>query len=184
MITSRYCTRANFSMRALVRRRMYPEGAIRRTRFASSVQRSLSPSKVSSSRTAPSEAARASTAALSTFSNCAVSALQTTQTTGCTPRTVCPQTRQMYVGISDSRTCSTASSRASFSAFSAVRRGMKMSITCSITEFVTTECPRSSAKRRTAVRAICFTKPGTFSIRCSASGVQVMLASALTSIGG
>ena len=61
---------------------------------------------------------------------------------------------------------------------------MKRSIASSITALVITECPFSSARRRTPVRAMPLTCSGTCFMRASASGVQRMVSSARTSSRG
>ena len=61
---------------------------------------------------------------------------------------------------------------------------MNRSIASSITALVTTECPFSSARRRTPVRAMPLTCSGTRVIRASASGVQRTVSSARTSSRG
>ena len=61
---------------------------------------------------------------------------------------------------------------------------MNRSIASSITALVTTECPFSSARRRTPVRAMPLTCSGTCVIRASASGVHRTVSSARTSSRG
>ena len=79
---------------------------------------------------------------------------------------------------------SSATASASALVASEVHFGMKRSMASSITAFVITEWPFSSARRRMPVRAIPLTSGGTRFIRSSASGVQRMLSSARTSSRG
>ncbi len=95
---------------------------------------------------------------------------------------VMPHERHMDTGPDFARSSATASASA-LVAFDALF-GMKRSIASSMTALVMTECPFSSASRRTPVRAMPLTCSGTCFIRSSASGVQRTVSSARTSSRG
>ena len=79
---------------------------------------------------------------------------------------VTPQARHIDTGPDFARSRATASASALVAAEALF--GMNRSIASSITVLVITECPFSSARRRTPVRAIPFTCSGTCVIRSSA----------------
>ena len=83
---------------------------------------------------------------------------------------VTPHARHIDTGPDLARSSATASASALVAAEALF--GMNRSIASSITALVTTECPFSSARRRTPVRAMPLTCSGTCFIRSSASGVQ------------